>query len=1488
MTVSAAALAALTSIELREAELLAWGAASAQWTEQEILDVVSGYGPARPLLDELLAMALLVRTPQDGYRSRAAETVRILATLRQSFPGRPVTDGRSLVLDYRFLHRPRRRPERDEANRATLLDSLPGLTGAAGAALADALLPKTVSGFQARAAQRILRSLSDPEPSGVMVTAGTGSGKSLAFYLPVLARIADLNQTSPAGSVKALAIYPRNELLKDQLRAVLRYTTEAWAAGAGSRPITVGTWFGSTPDDIRYFKPAESRDWRATRIGRQEGYICPFLTCFRPDCTGDMYWTRADLDRKVERLTCSDCGCSVDERFIRLTRRSAVDAPPDIMLTTTESLNRQLANPGNLPAFGLSERSLRVVLLDELHVYDGIAGAQSAYLFRRLSQALGRPPVWVALSATLQRADEFLAQCVGLRTESITVVAPEASELVESGAEYLLALRHDPTSGTGTLSTTIQSSMALTRCLDVLAEDPFALVPAPTSEGTFGRRVFDFTDRLDTTNRLFWDLMHAEGWAWEGRRDARRVILSLAHLRSEHQDRMRPADREPALARDVDGQWWWLAEHLGHRLDSDRQLVIGRTSSQDRGVSDDAQVVIATSTLEVGFDDARVGAVLQHKAPHDAASFLQRKGRAGREAVTRPWTVVVLSDWGRDQAAWDAYDAMFDPELPAKSLPLDNRYVQRIQSVYALLEWLSQQVGGYARRGSVWSDLTGPADVLASGHAQQQQIRERQATLRRALEALLSPGPARNRLRRHLRGALGLARDPRGDVVVDSVLFDGPRPILLAVVPTMIRRLRDDWLAERPAADDPAVRYRIPLRDFAPGNLFDDLAATDVAFVGPGLGDLADAPYLPALRTIRDFMPGTASRHFGVRAAHKRHWVDIELINQALGEADVETLYGGIAQGSVQAGGSEIPIMIPTRVELTDVPPAVRDYSRLDPLWEVSLTPVAAGLDVRLPATVRQVFRQLQSHVHARGNGIRNVRFTRRATGSVFRPSRSDLELTFRDAAGSPVALGAEMVVDGFRVYVNVPRPGDIPGAEERAEWLRWLLRHDPALPAGISRFARDTLAEATQVLRARQALSGADHRELSNDDLASELKDAAFLLGRLRREADAQTADVAGDEDAGDDEDSFIDDEWFDSPEVMSSVRRALEEVRESARSAGWLSWWRRRYTLTATNALMGALSRLTHGLDSDALILDLDPDDETLAWITETSPGGIGAVEACLRAVSESPQLLSYALASALMPTDIETMDAEMAAVIALGTQGARPAAATVVAAWRQGHDAARQALEQFYTALSDAGVTAHSASRTAIATRLLGPGAHPDLMDSVAQWLAVRDRLARAGVHTTSRVLAAVVGSGPVDEDVLRLPLGASSQRRARAIANVLWPWGSDAAPQHSDNSYADLPSTAPDVLRMHADLAPPVITISQWSPALRASAHDALVQSGEVRLRFEGPDRGMRRTVLLDLQTTPVEVDTLLVYPTVVGTTTAGPSPEVWLRLRESAT
>src|SRR5207237_5729166 len=128
------------------------------------------------------------------------------------------------------------------------------------------------------------------------------------------------------------------------------------------------------------------------------------------------------------------------------------------------------------------------------------------------------------------------------------------------------------------------------------------------------------------------------------------------------------------------GQSWDLCEAIGHHLDAGGALRIGRTSSQDPGVASASDVIVATASLDVGFNDPTVGAVLQHKAPRGAAQFLQRKGRAGRIRGMRPWTVVVLSDYGRDRLAYQGYDLLFDPSLEATSLPLQNTYVIRMQA----------------------------------------------------------------------------------------------------------------------------------------------------------------------------------------------------------------------------------------------------------------------------------------------------------------------------------------------------------------------------------------------------------------------------------------------------------------------------------------------------------------------------------------------------------------------------------------------------------------------------------------------------------------------------------------------------------------------------------------------------------------------------------------------------------------------------------------
>ena len=126
---------ALSRLELRESELLAWGIVDSASTEEELDNLLSEDLPlgvrVEDLKRELLDRFLVVQTPAGGYRTRMAETLRLLSRLRQLFPQQQWWEGTPLVLDYRFLHRPRRRPRRDRLGEEAVAE-LSSHFGAAG------------------------------------------------------------------------------------------------------------------------------------------------------------------------------------------------------------------------------------------------------------------------------------------------------------------------------------------------------------------------------------------------------------------------------------------------------------------------------------------------------------------------------------------------------------------------------------------------------------------------------------------------------------------------------------------------------------------------------------------------------------------------------------------------------------------------------------------------------------------------------------------------------------------------------------------------------------------------------------------------------------------------------------------------------------------------------------------------------------------------------------------------------------------------------------------------------------------------------------------------------------------------------------------------------------------------------------------------------------------------------------------------------------
>ncbi|CAM5740008.1 hypothetical protein SHIRM173S_06599 [Streptomyces hirsutus] len=203
----------------------------------------------------------------------------------------------------------------------------------------------SLSRFQVDATKAVTNSLAHGDSRGVVVGAGTGSGKTLAFYLPAFAAMANHRRTR----VHTLALYPRIELLRDQLRDAIKNALEL--RGRGLPSPRIGVLYGRTPPSVDDVTQG-TYEWAVQGGAR----VCPYLTCPTGD-GGAMLWSEGDRARGSEALRCLVCNQEIPDGVMALTRES-ITVPPKLLFTTTEMLNP------------------RVVLLDEVHTYSNTTGAQ--------------------------------------------------------------------------------------------------------------------------------------------------------------------------------------------------------------------------------------------------------------------------------------------------------------------------------------------------------------------------------------------------------------------------------------------------------------------------------------------------------------------------------------------------------------------------------------------------------------------------------------------------------------------------------------------------------------------------------------------------------------------------------------------------------------------------------------------------------------------------------------------------------------------------------------------------------------------------------------------------------------------------------------------------------------------------------------------------------------------------------------------------------
>ncbi|NLE46388.1 MAG: hypothetical protein GX620_16855, partial [Chloroflexi bacterium] len=605
-----------------------------------------------------------------------------------------------------------------------------------------------------------------------------------------------------------------------------------------------------------------------------------------------------------------------------------VRTPPDILFTTTEMLNRRLSRASEHALFGIDTvNAPRIVLLDEIHTYEGLTGAQVAYLLRRWRHARGRRDAqglcMIGLSATLTQGERFFARLTGLQESQINYVSPQEEDLVEEGVEYNLVVRGDPASATSLLSTSVQTAMLLARVLDPSDSRRRGSV----SHGAYGSRIFAFTDKLDVINRWFHIEVDAE----------KKQNLSRMRLPPTDEDALTSTKRNEM------GQDWWVCREIGHDLRA--PLRLGLTSSQYRGVHPNADLVIATSTLEVGFNDPSVGAVIQHKAPRSLASFIQRKGRAGRTRAMRPWTVVVTSAYGRDRWAFQHAETLFNPVLPPIQLPLENYYVRKVQAAFALMDWLALMLKRAGQSADIWQLLTAKPKVWA-------ETRRQREIVCRLLEEVLD-GSKRAMLEEYLTRALGLENNSSA---LYSILWGEPRPLLLDVLPTIVRQLESNWQRVVDGKVEPlgdALDQR-PLPQYVPPQLFGDLSTRELLLRVPVSGHSDQSSpaeeYLAVNQALVEYAPGHVNKRYA-RADHtdEAHWLPLpDPAQLSRGQLPLDYLPAKWERVSstVEVGGTCYAVLRPITYDLALVPPDVRSTSSAWLTWSSSLRPrpVDAGV----------------------------------------------------------------------------------------------------------------------------------------------------------------------------------------------------------------------------------------------------------------------------------------------------------------------------------------------------------------------------------------------------------------------------------------------------------------------------------------------------------------------------------------------------------------
>jgi DEAD/DEAH box helicase domain-containing protein len=231
----------------------------------------------------------------------------------------------------------------------------------------------------------------------VLVSAGTGAGKTESFLLPMLNLLAEKRRDAKSQGTRCLILYPMNALVNDQVDRLY-----GWLKGQDK--LRLFHFTSETPENVK--------------AAQQDGVPA---------------WDRCRVRTRQQARGLEDgSGRQID---------TGINPPtaPDIVITNYSMLEYMLCRPQDSVFFG---DALRCVILDEAHLYTGALAGEITLLLRRLldrCRVASSQVLHLATSATMGGNDDelkgFVATLFSKERNLVRVVRGVSIRTIPPGPE---------------------------------------------------------------------------------------------------------------------------------------------------------------------------------------------------------------------------------------------------------------------------------------------------------------------------------------------------------------------------------------------------------------------------------------------------------------------------------------------------------------------------------------------------------------------------------------------------------------------------------------------------------------------------------------------------------------------------------------------------------------------------------------------------------------------------------------------------------------------------------------------------------------------------------------------------------------------------------------------------------------------------------------------------------------------------------------------